>query len=362
MNPQMLTLLRESRGYSGAQLAKLANIPQPTLSKMENGLAQVDGERLARIAAALEYPVDAFSWTDPVYGFGSAAFYHRKQQTIPQTALRKIQAQVNLTRMRLERLLRSIVIEPQYEVPVLELDEFGTPADVARAMRAFWNIPMGPIANMMTVIEAAGVIIVRSNLESPKISAISLDRVGTYPSIIILNTTLPADRERFTLAHELGHLVMHSALTTNDDAEAQADQFAAEFLMPANEIRSQLRAMSLERAAQLKTVWRVAMSALFRRAKDLGVIDERRYRSLSVLMSQRGWRKAEPVEIAHDQPGALAGVLQVHLAEHGYSVDDLSKVVALQPDEFWRSVRCGDSSRTPLQCLLSSTGELSGSR
>ncbi|OUD99755.1 helix-turn-helix protein [Clavibacter michiganensis subsp. michiganensis] len=71
MNPQMLTLLRESRGYSGAQLAKLAGIPQPTLSKMENGLAVIDEARLRQLADALDYPVDAFNWTDPIYGFGS---------------------------------------------------------------------------------------------------------------------------------------------------------------------------------------------------------------------------------------------------------------------------------------------------
>src|SRR4051812_15929477 len=114
MNPQMLTLLRESRGFSGAHLATLTEIPQPTLSKIENGLAAVDDERLARIAAALNYPVEAFEWTDPIYGFGSAAFYHRKQQALPQTSLRRIQAHVNLTRMRLERLLRNVEVEASY--------------------------------------------------------------------------------------------------------------------------------------------------------------------------------------------------------------------------------------------------------
>lgn len=334
MNPQMLTLLRESRGLSGAQLAKLSGIPQPTLSKMENGLAVIDEGRLQKLADALEYPADAFRWTDPIYGFGSAAFYHRKQQALPQTTLRKIQAQVNLTRMRLNRLLSSIEIDTQYVVPSLDVEEYGTPAEVARAVRALWRVPMGPVRDMAATLELAGVIVVRSNLESPKIAAISLDNVGTYPALIIMNGGLPADRERFTLAHELGHLVMHSVLVTTDEAEREADEFAAEFLMPAAEIRADLRGITLARAAQLKVVWRVAISALVRRARDLGVIDDARYKSLMVSMSQKGWRKSEPVEVPHDHPTVMSSLIQVHLMDHGYSFDELAQVVALNEAEF----------------------------
>ncbi|WP_223227784.1 XRE family transcriptional regulator [Leifsonia xyli] len=330
----MLTLLRESRGYSGAQLAKLAGIPQPTLSKVENGLAVIDEARLQQLAEALDYPVEAFNWTDPIYGFGSVAFYHRKQQALPQTTLRKIQAQVNLTRMRLDKLLRSIEIDTQYVVPCLEVEQYGTPAAVARAVRALWRMPMGPIRDMAAALELAGIIVVRSNLESTRIAAISLDNVGIYPALMILNTGLPSDRERFTLAHELGHLVMHSALVDTDEAEREADAFAAEFLMPAAEIRTELKGITLARAAQLKVVWRVAISALIRRAYDLGVIENTRYKSLMVSMSQKGWRKSEPIEVTRDHPTVVSSLIKVHLTDHNYTFDELAQVVALNRDEF----------------------------
>ena len=334
INPQMLTLLRESRGLSGAKLAELSQIPQPTLSKMENGLAPLDPARLMQIAEVLDYPIEAFAWTDPVYGFGHAAFYHRKQQALPQTTLRKIQANVNLTRIRLERLLRSIVVDAEYPVPVLDGVEFGGPAGAARAVRAQWRIPMGPIEDMMAVIERAGIIVVRTSLESPKISAISIDAIGTYPPLILLNTGMSADRERFTLAHELAHLVLHSAVAAPDEAEDEANSFASEFLMPAAEIRVQLKGITLERAAQLKRVWKVAMSAIIRRARDLGTIDETRYRSLNVSISQKGWRKVEPVEIPRDEPSIVTALVDVHLREHGYTVEELAQVVALSSAEF----------------------------
>ena len=193
---------------------------------------------------------------------------------------------------------------------------------------------MGPVKDVAAAVELSGVIVVRSNFDSPKISAISLDNVGTYPALIILNESLPADRERFTLAHELGHLIMHASVVTSEEAEAEADAFAAEFLMPAAEIRTQLKGLTLQRAAQLKTVWRVAMSALVRRARDLGLLDDRRYKSLNVSISQKGWRKIEPIEVDRDQPSILASLLDVHLREHGYSAQELADIVAMAPEEF----------------------------
>jgi Zn-dependent peptidase ImmA (M78 family)/DNA-binding XRE family transcriptional regulator len=334
MNPQMLQLLRESRGMSSSQLATAIGVSPATMSKIEHGLAPTDDDRLDRIAAALDYPRDVLSWNDEVHGFGSAVFYHRKQQTLPQTALRKIHAQVNLTRMRLARLIRSIDVEARYSIPALDLAELGSAAEAARAVRALWALPMGPIRNMAATLERAGIIIVPTDLESPKISAVSIPPLDGAPHLIFTNGTQPADRDRFSLAHELAHLVLHGEITTPESAEREADEFAAEFLMPAAEIRTQLKGLNLQRAAQLKAVWRVSMAAIIRRARDLGIVDETRYRSLQVQMSQRGWRKVEPGTIDRDEPTVLRQLIRIHLEDHGYSVDELASVAGLLSHEF----------------------------
>lgn len=334
MNPQMLQLLRESRGTSSAQLAAKIGVSPATMSKIEHGLAPVDEDRVARIAQALEYPPQVFAWKDEVHGFGSAVFYHRKQQSLPQTTLRKIQAQVNLSRMRLARLSQSIEVDARYEVPVLDVTEMGGPAGAARAVRAFWSLPMGPIRNMAAALERAGIVVVPTDLESQKISAISVPPLDGAPHMIFVNDKQSADRERFNLAHELGHFVLHGDVISPGDAEREADEFAAEFLMPAAEIRAQLKDITLQRAAHLKMVWRVSMATLIRRARDLEVIDEARYRSLNVQISQRGWRKVEPSTIERDKPTVMRGLVEVHLRDHEFSVPELADVVGLGVDEF----------------------------
>lgn len=334
MNPQMLQLLRESRGMSSSQLASEIGVSAGTMSKIEHGLAPLDEERAVRIAEALSYPKSAFGWTDEIHGFGSSVFYHRKQQSLSQLLLRKIQAQVNLTRMRLVRLMKSIEIDVRYSVPTLDLVEVGSASEAARAVRAHWSVPMGPIRNMHAALERAGVIIVRADFESPKISAISIPPLDGAPHLIFVNVAHSADRERFTLAHELGHFVLHGDLESPESAEREADEFASEFLMPASEIRSQLKDITLQRAAQLKSLWRVSMGALIRRARDTGAIDEGRYRSLNVQISQRGWRQVEPAPIVRDEPSVLRDLIRVQLEDHQFSSQELADIVGLAEEEF----------------------------
>lgn len=333
VNPQMLTLLRESRGHSQSALAKLTGIPQPTLSKAESGITELDEERLGKVAEVLHYPREVFDWTDAVYGFGNAAFHHRKQQSLTQAALRRVHALVNLTRMRMTRLLRSVEVEARYTIPQIEAEELGGPAEVARAVRAAWLLPMGPVRSMIRTLEHAGAIVVRADMESPRISAIST-MTGDAPPLFILNTGQSADRERWNLAHELGHLVMHTMPMASDEAEREADSFASEFLIPAAEIRSQLSGMDLRKAAQLKQAWKVSMAAIIRTARDLGRIEDGRYKSLMVQMSQRGWRKAEPVEIPREEPSVLVGLIGVHRDDHEYTADDMARMVGLCVDEY----------------------------
>lgn len=338
----MLAVAREARGMTQLELAERSGVPQGTISKAEHGLAALSDERLAALAEALGFPLDVIRWDDEVYGFGSSSFYHRKQKSLPQTRLREIQATFNLHRMRARRLSRGLDIVPKHRFEPLDLDDYGTPEEAARAVRAMWNVPMGPLKDVCRLIENAGGVVVRADLNTPKISAISQWVPGERP-IFVTNTANPADRERFTLAHEIAHVLLHA--TPREEQEAEADGFASELLMPAADIRQHLAGgIDLARAAQLKPYWRVSMAAIIRRTRDLGFITEGRYKSLSVQMSQKGWRTREPVEIERDRPRFLDQVIDAQIA-NGYTVDDLAKVAGLTVDEFARLYRPGSGPR-----------------
>jgi len=130
-------------------------------------------------------------------------------------------------------------------------------------------MPIGPVRNVARWIEFAGVFIVEENFGTQRIDG-TFQWVGDH-GIIFINAALPLDRKRLTLAHELGHLVLH----TNDldaDVEKQANNFAAEFLMPEHIIKPQLRSLTLGKLSDLKLERGVSMQEIFEPAYRLGKV------------------------------------------------------------------------------------------
>lgn len=332
MIPRMLTLARESRGLTQSQLARLTGIPQSVLSKTENGtVSPLSPERLDKIAEVLDYPSEVFDWTDERFGLGPSGFYHRKQSGLGQLALNQIEAEIGLLVMQLRRLERSVDVEPAHRFPVLDADEY-SPEEAAELLRVTWLVPDGPVGSVVRTVERAGVVVLRRDLGSPKISGLSINPPGDLP-LIVLNTDMPADRERFTIMHEIGHLVMHQI--PRDEGEREADAFASAFLMPARDVSPFLAGgMTIAKAAQLKQHWRCSMASIIRRAHTLGKIDNAKYKSLNVQMSQLKYRKVEPGEFPHEEPRILGDVLTVFRDDHGYSEQELASVVGLHNHEF----------------------------
>ena len=168
-------------------------------------------------------------------------------------------------------------------MPHHDPDEFKDVQDIARAVRAKWRLPSGPVPDVISLLEDAGAIVVRFPFTTPHVDAISWWVPGA-PPLIFVNREMPPDKERWSCAHELGHLVMHR--DARPEMEKEANIFASEFLTPAAEIKPELEGLSsLSRLLTMKPFWRVSMAALLYRAHQLGCINDSRYRYLMVKMA-----------------------------------------------------------------------------
>lgn len=334
-NPGMLQVARQLRAMSQEGLAKLANVSQAKLSKIENGLIQPDESITASLAGALSLPLSFFSQSERVYGLPlSVHQYFRKRASAGARVLDQLQAELNLRIMHIRRFLQSVDVHAEFELPALDLEDFNnSPTAVADAVRRLWLVPSGPIPSLVDVIERSGCIVVSTQLKSGAVDGVSL-RVPGLPALIFINSTQPVDRQRFSLAHELGHLIMHRQ--PSPTMEEEADEFAAAFLMPRRDIAGDLSGpMTLERLAFLKPIWRSSMGSLLYRAKTLGFISDNQSQYLWRQMSMAGFRKVEPVEISveQDRPKLLNTMLQYHLQTLGYTIEDMSQTLHLLPAE-----------------------------
>ena len=333
VNPEMVILARESRGFSQEALAAALEVSQGRISKIETGMLDVPDDLLEQLADVLGYPVHFFTQEGRMMPVEIAEIFHRKRQDVPVKLLNQIYARMDIYRRHVAALLRATDIECRLRR--LDIDEYNGQASlIAKLVRAGLRLPRGPVHDLTRSLEDAGIIVITMDFETDKVDAISRWVPG-LPPMMFVNERIPKDRCRFSLAHELGHLVMHEQ--PNQEIERQANEFAAEFLMPELDIRHDLYDLTLTKLAQLKRHWRVAMAALLYRAQDLGTITATKARTLWADMARRGYKTHEPVELDpnSEQPSLIRELIAIHQKTLRYRDSELAYLLRLKEDEFW---------------------------
>ncbi len=151
----------------------------------------------------------------------------------------------------------------------------------------------GPVVDVAALAESEGALVVAE--PEPNDFSGFLYQSGNSAPVIGVNSKHPSNRRRFTSAHELGHLVLHSkrgvhldeavvqlrsekAAAGTDEHEIEANRFAAELLMPQVFLQRDLKEMGVistddEKAiAQLAKRYGVSSQAMAIRLSTLGLI------------------------------------------------------------------------------------------
>lgn len=322
----MLVLAREYRGVTQEELANKANVAQSTIAKIENGIKNdIDEDKVDLISRELNFPNDFFYQQEDVLSFGSSAYFYRKKATMSASERKKIHSIVNILRIGIKKTLKFIDIEASKELPLLEIDEYENSASqVAKALRVFWNLPDGPIRNITSLLESAGIIIIPCDFGTKTIDATSL-RLSEMPPLVFINKDIPSDRWRFTLAHELAHLIMHRI--PHEKMEEEADEFAAEFLVPEAEIMPQFRmvpTLKLPDLIKLKEYWKVSIAMLVMRAKTLGIINDTQVRYQFMMLSKNGFRVNEPAPLRKETTRNIDQIISTMVEDLGFTKENIA--------------------------------------
>lgn len=330
-----ITMARELRQMSQAALCKEVGISQGTLSKVENEQIPASEELVEKVASGLGLPKSFFYQSLEFKNLPQTFF---RKYDIGQTKTKSIRAKVHMLRLQLGALLNAVET-PEDRVPRVRLDEYpGSIENLAAEVRVHWQVRPGPLGNLTSLVERMGVVVLECDFGTAKVDAVSL-READLPPFVLMNPSMPGDRWRFTLAHELGHLIMHHGRflgTSTADIESEAHRFASAFLMPGKDISGQfIGRLTLDRLASMKSVWKVSMQALIMRASSLRRITESQKRRLFMQMGKLGYRRDEPVFVEREQPGFVKGLIRFHLEELGYSVEQLSGVLNILESEVY---------------------------
>jgi Zn-dependent peptidase ImmA (M78 family)/DNA-binding XRE family transcriptional regulator len=334
-----LRVARELRGYTQVDLAReVGSVTSASLSQFENGHARPSAVTIKRLSVALRVPIGFFAApAQPNQPDNINGFFRSLRSTTPrdrQRALAYVQLARALT-MELEKFVALPELDlPFITQPVTEDTNRQEIEDLAQDCRRQWNAPRGPIDDMVRLLERHGVITIRFRTWLDKVDAFCVS-FPDRPVIALGADKGMRDRSRFDGAHELAHLIMHtSAQAGTKVIEAQAHQFAAAFLMPADDIRGELPAQAdWPTLLKLKAKWHVSIAALLMRAKTLDVMNERTCTQAFKTMSARGWRKREPGDIGPPEaPMLLSRAVDV-ATQTGTTLKEIIRRTGLPEDD-----------------------------
>lgn len=326
-----LAQARTYRGLLKGELATDVGVSPAAIGQFESGASRPSGATLARLAMALSVPVAFFAADRPRFELREDDAHFRSLRSTSKRDRSQARTQVEFLAETVA-LIEQRVRLPEPSIPAMPVDT--DPEEAAREVRRMWGLGEGPISNVVGLLERKGVIVARLPAATDEVDAFSC-WIGRRPFVILASNKGAADRSRFDAAHELGHILLHADARPGDPGvEREANRFAAEFLTPASAIARELpRRIDWRALSALKIRWRVAISMLLMRARDLNVISDAAYRRAMVEMSRRGWRKTEPVPLGEpERPEVLGLAMGLLESRKALSGEDVKAALRLGPE------------------------------
>ncbi len=330
---------RVARGLSLRALSEKVGVSAMAISKYERDLDMPSSAVLLRLAQVLGVKVEFFfrqqnvQLSEPAY---------RKRITLPRKQERMVLAEIQ------EWLERYLEIEsffdlegiPRFSLPDEKERQIASMRDVedaAMALRAAWGLGLDPIESMVELLEDHGVKVGLVNGHD-KFDACTIWANQAMP-VIAVKRDVPGDRQRFNLAHELGHLVLEP--TSEMDEEEAAYRFAGAFLVPEPKVRFELGqhrdVLNLYELHLLKHKYGLSMQGWIYRARDLGVLSKGVAGRLFKLFQQKGWRRMEPGDqLPPEEPQRMRRLILRALAEGLISQSRGAELLGKSLPQFYR--------------------------
>jgi Zn-dependent peptidase ImmA (M78 family)/DNA-binding XRE family transcriptional regulator len=330
-NPDCLKLARELRGLRKNELARLLEVTPSAITQFENGHSRPNPQTVARLSMALGVPGKFFTSANQVKMISSDHCHFRSLKSFSQIGRRKM-ASVGSILATVVDVIDNHVNLPGEEITGATSYGASTMEEIEEAatkLRRHWGLGLGPIHNVVDLLESKGVFVLRLLDDCRELDAFSLWHLGR-PFVFLNTQKESASRSRFDAIHELGHLIIHADYLPGDRTqEEEANRFASAFLLPRGSFVHECpKRLVWAHFLELKERWKVSLAALVRRAKDLKMISDDTYRRAYYQLNVRGWRLNEPNEPNVELPQLIPQSLKL-LATKGILLDAVAQEVNL---------------------------------
>ena len=296
---ERLKSARIMKGYSLQDLADALDkrVSKQALNKYEQGLMKPDSEVLMLICNALEVRPDYFTRETSIT-LENVEFRKLKKLSSKESARIKEKTIDILERyFELEDILG---IDQQFVNPIADI-EINSYEDVERAadkMREVWELGEDPLNNVIELLEDNNIKVIEIESEPEFVGLATWE--GIKNPVVVVNSNLGLDRKRFTVLHELGHILMKVNHLPEKEREHYCHDFAGAMLIPKKSLIKELgpsrSQIYLNELIYLKKQFGASIQAIMFRAKHLGIVSESFFKNFMIHFSMMGYKKKEPGE------------------------------------------------------------------
>ncbi|MBX3742592.1 MAG: ImmA/IrrE family metallo-endopeptidase [Akkermansiaceae bacterium] len=347
-HPRRLTEARIAKGLTMSALAAHSNLSPQMVSALENGTRKPTAEALSALAQVLGIKIAYLKEERPFPVTADSAVFFRSSASARNRRNQEMRKQQATWAYEIAAWLDQYVTLPSFDAANF-WNESSEPQEhteesieeAASNLRSAWLMGTGPIPDMVALLESKGIRVIRQSSGSAKLDAFSRV-VNAQPMIFLSSDKASGTRSRFDAAHELGHLLLHPHLSSEEITdpvtlkriENEANLFAGAFLLPETSFSREIHGVTLGSFLAMKLRWKVSAQALIRRTFNLGAIDAFQYQRLAVDISARGMRRKEPHDdaIQVENPVVLRRSWELLIKHEVISRHQISDELLLPPD------------------------------
>jgi len=321
--PEKIKEARESKGHTIETFAEYLGVSKQAVSQYETGLISPNPEIMTKIIDLCEQPLTFFV-TPPNPIIPKAKIFWRSMKRMENHHRLRIARRLAWA-AQIVNYVEQFIDLPPVNLPPIEFssekDSFEEIEKAAEALRNHWGIGTDPISDFIQILERNGFILINEEVNCKDMDAVSFWK-GGRPYILYSKEVKSSVRHIFNLAHELGHILLHSEVEISSQnlkmIEKQAHRFAGAFLLPRTSFSKEIISASIKFFTYLKKRWKVSIAAMIYRCKELELITDHQYTYLMRQMNYLKIRENEPLDdiLSISSPSILSEGLDM-LIEHG---------------------------------------------
>lgn len=338
---------RKALGLSLRDLGEQVALSHAAVKKYEDNEVIPSSDILIKLAKALHVKVEYFFRPER---FALENICYRRHADMPQSHLDIMTAQI------LDQVERRVELESLFPSPPIELfsiknlpkiiHQMDEIEGIAELVRNQWHLGLNPIPDLIDLFEENGIKVFEfDHQQFKKIDGLYAE-VNKMPVVVVSNEG-PGDRQRFTLAHELGHFLLDNRLSKGLNLEDCCHRFAGSFLLPKQSLISILgshrNAIEPRELSLLKQEFGVSMTCILHRAEDIGIISKKLYSDIRSEFNKQGWNKIEPGSQYPKEKTHIFEKMIFHALAEQYIGESKAAELMSMPLESFRALRAMES-------------------